>query len=193
MQLEWEGSPRTLGPPPVGSDSALHSPWNTGYEALVSDFLRFLWGDSFCFSFCFLRSFLDQLCLHVFIHSHVYLGYLEKTRGSTEWNWFREEGEDDWNWWLWEKGCGQRWDIYQEKIGEAVLWDGVTMQEEPRWVQLTLTLILDFSWQKNFIFLSLVYGVSCSITALEPCGSHHLCCFEDSAGLLQSAWAPICI
>ena len=103
-----------------------HSP-----EFWASGFLHFLWGGSF------LRSFLGQQCLSVVIHSHGYPRHLEKIRGSTELNWFGEEGEDSWKWWLQEKGCGQRWGMCQKRRREWVFWGCVNRQEQLGWVQLT--------------------------------------------------------
>ena len=83
------GSPRSLGPPPVHSDSALNSPWN-------------IWLQSFeplIFFSYFEVVFIDNHPLSVLLecaHSPSWLPWPpgENKRGSTEWHWFGEEGED---------------------------------------------------------------------------------------------------
>ena len=61
--------------------------------------------------------------------------------------------------------------------------------KEHRWIQLTLTLPLDHSFQEVFIFFSWVYEVNCSITAVGPCdfpGTFII--LKTQSGLIQNPW-----
>ena len=123
------GSPRSLGPPPVHSDSALHSPWN-------------IWLQSFeplIFFSYFDVVFIDNHPLSVLLECAYSPSWLpwppgENKRGSTELHWFGEEGEDGWERQLQEKGCGQRRGMCQARIEEGVLLGGINGQEELGWV-----------------------------------------------------------
>ena len=58
VQLEWQGSPWSLWPPLLRPDSALHSPWNTGYRALNPWFSYFLEVEDFWEAFLAMFSWM---------------------------------------------------------------------------------------------------------------------------------------
>ena len=179
----------------------LHDLWDLLQFVLIQLFTLEHWLQSFeplILSFFEVAVFWEALLatfswMYLFIFTVALVTWRKQER-EPEWHWFREEGEDGWEWQLQENGCGQRRGMCQARTGEGVLWDGVNGQEELGWIQLTLTLPLDLSWQEVFIFLSWVSGVGCSITSLELCGFPvTLVILKSPSGLLQSPWAPLYI